>query len=97
MWLERLGKAGVPCGPINTVPMVFEDPQIKERGMLIEVEHPVAGKVPLVVSPMRFRTAGLSYNRHPPLLGEHTEEVLRELGLDDAAPAPPPRSGPAEG
>lgn len=80
-WLQDLETRGVPCGPINTIPMVFEDPQIKHRRMLRELPHPAAGTVKQVVSPMNFKNAPLSFDRPPPMLGEHTKDVLRELGL----------------
>jgi crotonobetainyl-CoA:carnitine CoA-transferase CaiB-like acyl-CoA transferase len=78
-WLELLEAAGVPNGPINDVAQVFEEPQVKARGVRIELEHAVAGKLPLVASPMRFSATPLEYELAPPLLGEHTEEVLRGL------------------
>ncbi len=80
--LATLEEAGVPCGPINTIPRVFEDPQIVHRGMLTEIAHPLSGAVKQVASPMKFRNAPLQHDRHPPLLGEHTADVLAELGLD---------------
>jgi len=83
-WVAALERAGVPCGPINSVPEVFADPQVRHRGMRIEMNHPLAGSVPLVGSPMRFATASIRHERHPPLLGEHTDEVLAELGWDAA-------------
>jgi glutaryl-CoA transferase len=79
-WVRACARAGVPCGPINTIPEVFADEQVKHRGMLIEIAHAVAGAVPQVASPMRFANAPLAHERSPPLLGEHTEEILRELG-----------------
>lgn len=83
-WIARLEAAGVPCGPINTVPQVLEDEQVRHRGMLADIAHPLAGTVPQVVSPMRFTDAPLTFERAPPLLGEHTADILRELGIDDA-------------
>ncbi len=82
-WIARLEAAGVPCGPINTVPQVFEEAQVRHRGMLVDIAHPLAGTVPQVVSPMRFAEAPLAFERAPPLLGEHTAEILRELGIED--------------
>ena len=82
-WIERLDAAGVPCGPINTIPDVFAEPQVVEREMLREIAHPIAGPIPQVVSPIRYREAALEFGRAPPLLGEHTCEILRELGLAD--------------
>ena len=76
-----LDQAGVPAAPINTVDQVFADPQLVHRGMLRHLPHPVAGTVPQVVSPIRFKEAKLQFDRAPPLLGQHTAEVLRELGL----------------
>jgi glutaryl-CoA transferase len=82
-WIARLEAAGVPCGPINTVPQVFEEEQVRHRGMLVDIAHPLAGTVPQVVSPMRFAEAPLAFERAPPLLGQHTAEILRELGIED--------------
>ncbi len=80
-----LDAAGVPCAPINDIPQVFEDAQVKHRGLLRHLPHPVAGTVPQVVSPLRFQDAALRFDRAPPTLGQHTAEVLGELGLDVAA------------
>jgi crotonobetainyl-CoA:carnitine CoA-transferase CaiB-like acyl-CoA transferase len=78
-WLEILEAAGVPNGPINDLAQVFAEPQVQARGIRIEVEHPVAGKLPLVASPMRFSATPVEHRLAPPLLGQHTEEVLRDL------------------
>jgi crotonobetainyl-CoA:carnitine CoA-transferase CaiB-like acyl-CoA transferase len=86
-WVDALEAAGVPCGPINSVAEVFEDPQVRHRGMKITLPHPLAGEVPLVASPLRFTVTPLEPERAPPLLGEHTAEILQHLGLDAAAVA----------
>jgi crotonobetainyl-CoA:carnitine CoA-transferase CaiB-like acyl-CoA transferase len=83
-WLSKLKSAGVPAGSINSVPEVFDDPQVVHRGMLRHMPHPVAGSVPQVMNPLRFGSAELRVDRAPPLLGQHTDEVLRETGLDAA-------------
>jgi len=84
-WLELLESAGVPNGPINNLAQVFEEPQVKARGVKIELDHAAAGKLALVASPMRFSGTPLEYRLAPPLLGEHTDEVLRGLlGKSDA-------------
>lgn len=80
-WLAALGEAKVPCGPINTVPMVFDEPQVVHREMLRDLPHPLSGTVKQVVSPMRFANAPLCFDRPPPLLGQHTAEILAALGL----------------
>jgi len=84
-WIALLEQAGVPCGPINNLAQVFDDPQVKARGMKIELPHPSAGTVPLVASPMRLSATPVEYRLPPPLLGQHTREVLEGvLGLDAA-------------
>jgi len=84
-WLGLLEAAGVPNGPINDIAQVFEEPQVKARGVKIELHHAAAGTLPLVASPMRFSATPLEYRLPPPLLGEHTDEVLRSLlGKSDA-------------
>ena len=83
-WVDALEAAGVPCGPINRLNEVFADPQVQHRGMRIDLPHPSAGSVPLVASPIRLSASPLEYAAPPPLLGQHTNEILQQLlGLPD--------------
>ena len=83
-WVESLEAAGVPNGPINNIAQVFEEPQVKARNIKIELDHPIAGKMPLVASPMRFSGTPIEYTMAPPTLGQHTEDVLRSLGKSES-------------
>jgi crotonobetainyl-CoA:carnitine CoA-transferase CaiB-like acyl-CoA transferase len=78
-WVELLEAAGIPNGPINDLAQVFAEPQVKARGVKIELEHAAGAKLPLVASPMRFSGTPLEYRAAPPVLGQHTEEVLRDV------------------
>ena len=78
-WLSTLEAAGIPCGPINTLEKAFAEPQIEARQMLIEMEHPTIGKLPLVGSPLKFSETPVEYRFPPPKLGEHTEQILKEM------------------
>ncbi|HLO14719.1 MAG TPA: CoA transferase [Anaerolineales bacterium] len=78
-WLSTLEDAGIPCGPINTLDQVFAIPQVEAREMLISMEHQEIGDLRLVGSPLKFSDTPVNYHLPPPMLGEHTEEVLKEL------------------
>ncbi|CAO3688784.1 unnamed protein product [Rhizopus stolonifer] len=78
-WLETLNGAGFPFAPINTIEQTFQHPQIQARGLVHQVEHPRAGKVSMVGPPVKYSDAETSIRIPPPLLGEHTHEVLEEL------------------
>ncbi|UUZ77717.1 CoA transferase [Polaromonas sp. P1(28)-13] len=78
-WVALLEAAGVPCGPINTLAEVFEDPQVRARGMQIDMPHSAGGTVPLVANPLRLSSTPPQYTTAPPQLGEHTRQVLSSL------------------
>jgi crotonobetainyl-CoA:carnitine CoA-transferase CaiB-like acyl-CoA transferase len=78
-WVELLESAGVPNGPINNLAQVFEEPQVRARGIRLELQHGAGAKLPMVASPMRFSATPIEYRLAPPLLGEHTDDVLSEL------------------
>ncbi|WP_181013277.1 CaiB/BaiF CoA transferase family protein [Pseudomonas syringae] len=78
-WVSELEAAGVPCGPVNDLAQVFADPQVVARGLAIELPHVLAGRVPQVASPIRLSETPVEYTRAPPLLGEHTAQVLQAL------------------
>lgn len=84
-WLEALNARGIPCGPINNIEQVFADPQVQHRGMQLELDHPAAGKVAGVASPIRLSRTPIEYEQAPPLLGQHTDDVLSRLLALDAA------------
>ena len=76
--------AAVPCGPIHRVDQVFDDPQVQARGMTMPVPHPLNDDLRLVASPLKLSATPVALRRAPPLLGEHTDEVLLEAGFDAA-------------
>jgi Predicted acyl-CoA transferases/carnitine dehydratase len=83
-WVDALNSAGVPVGPIQTVDEALADPQVLARGMVAEVQHPTAGALNLVNCPIHLTRTPAKVRTPPPLLGQHTDEVLSELGFDDA-------------
>ena len=80
-WIENLSAAGVGCAPINTIDRVFNDPQVRHRQMRIEMTHPLAGDNPidLIGNPIKFSETPVSYRSPPPVMGQHTGEILQEL------------------
>lgn len=81
-WIEIFEKVGVPCGPIQTIDQVFDHPQVKARQVWREVDHPAAGKSPTTANPIHYSDTPIQYTRHAPMLGEHTDEILREFGIN---------------
>jgi crotonobetainyl-CoA:carnitine CoA-transferase CaiB-like acyl-CoA transferase len=79
-WLEQLERVGIPCGPINTYQDVFRDPHVLAREMLVEIDHPVLGPTRALGTPIKMSGTPLNPRRRAPLLGEHTEEILKSLG-----------------
>ena len=82
-WVDRLGAAGVPCGPIQTYDQVFNDPHLAARGFFSDAPHAKLGPVKQIGSPMRLSETPPRMRRAGPLLGEHTAEVLRELDVPE--------------
>jgi crotonobetainyl-CoA:carnitine CoA-transferase CaiB-like acyl-CoA transferase len=82
-WLRMLEANEIPCGPINRYDEVFNDPQVLARSMVVETEHPRLGRIRTLGSPVKMSETPPVVGRRAPLLGEHTEEVLREAGCDE--------------
>jgi len=78
-WMEILVGAGIPCGPVNNMAHLFSDPQVLHRGMVAQVEHPTIGALKLVGVPIKYSATPGRIRSHPPLLGEHTDQVLAEV------------------
>jgi len=78
-WLSSLEAVAVPCGPINTLDQVFDDPQVQARQLKVDLPHPTGGSVPQVANPIKFSGTPLDYKAPPPTLGQHTKEVLSDL------------------
>ncbi len=83
-WVEDLQAANVPCGPINDLADVFADPQVLARNMYLEMAHPTLGSIKQTGLPIKFSLTPGGLDRHPPLLGEHNQEILQSLGYSDA-------------
>ena len=83
-WLARFNDADVPCGPILTKSQVFDDPQIVANDMLTTVQHPKAGRTRMVTVPLKLSATPGAIRKPSPLLGEHTDEILTEVGYSSA-------------
>lgn len=87
-WIALLEDKAVPCGPINTIAQAFDDPQVRHRGLRLELPRAAGdgiGRIATVANPMRLSGTPVTYRSTPPRLGQHTDEVLRAHGLDDQA------------
>jgi crotonobetainyl-CoA:carnitine CoA-transferase CaiB-like acyl-CoA transferase len=96
-WLSALSEAGVPCGPINNIEQVFGSDYAREQKLVRSVDHPLDATLPTVANPIRFSDTPVQYDQAPPLLGQHTDEVLAEwLGYSAATIAELRESGAIE-
>jgi crotonobetainyl-CoA:carnitine CoA-transferase CaiB-like acyl-CoA transferase len=85
VWIAILETANVPCGPINTLDRVFDNPQVKHRDTVRYLDHPTAGKVPTVANPIKFSKTPIAGETAPPMLGQHSDDILRQVAdLSDA-------------
>jgi crotonobetainyl-CoA:carnitine CoA-transferase CaiB-like acyl-CoA transferase len=83
-WVEKLEALKIGCGPINTLKQVFDDPHVKARGMEVQMKHSSGAEVTVIANPVRLSETPADYRIAPPLLGEHTSEVLQDLlGIDN--------------
>jgi crotonobetainyl-CoA:carnitine CoA-transferase CaiB-like acyl-CoA transferase len=82
-WLDLFETNGLPCGPINNYQQVFDDPQIRARGLVVETAHPRLGSIQTIGAPVKMSLTPPIAGRPAPLLGQHTHEVLREIGYSD--------------
>ena len=85
VWLAKFAQADIPAGPINTVAEAIEDQQTRGRGLIVQLEHPTIGTAKSIANPIRFSNTPVSYRLPPPMLGEHTSEILQSLGYSSEA------------
>ena len=82
-WMDLLGAAGVPCGRIRSVAEVCSNPQLVDRGKVVQQPHPTAGAVRMIGQPIELSETPARIETAPPLLGEHTTDVLRKAGYSE--------------
>jgi crotonobetainyl-CoA:carnitine CoA-transferase CaiB-like acyl-CoA transferase len=83
-WVSRLEEVGVPCGPVNDISDVFNDPQVSSRNMKVELQHPTTGKINQTGIPIKFSRTPGKIELAPPTLGQDTSEILSELGYTES-------------